>query len=104
MGYKRLPEDILKKVSKSNNLPTHVIDRVARSQFDFLKNRFKDKKDFTHIRLSHLGIWYVPKVVVYKLIKNLGYNKEEVINPYESKEIHKKKRINFKKYIVRKKK
>jgi len=62
-----LPKDVLKTLSKKYNLPVLVIDSIVRTQYKFISDTFKNKRDLTGIRLHNFGLFTPPTRVLEEL-------------------------------------
>lgn len=76
--------EIYKALAEKHNLHQDVIEKICRSQFDFLSKTFTDNK-FESLRLPNLGIFKVKKGRLKKLNERYGieFTEEQIKNSHD---------------------
>jgi len=64
-------QEIIKKLSKKHNLSEEIIEKIVKSQFEFLKDCV-ERGTLESVRLHHLGIFRAKPGRV-KALKEKGY-------------------------------
>ena len=79
-----MSDDIYKKLAEDYSVPVEVIEKICRSQFDYLSTIFSEGT-FKSLRLPKLGIFKVKKRRVDMLKEKWGFSftDEQIKNSYE---------------------
>ena len=70
----------IREIAIKNNLDEDVVNRIVRSQFEFVKEVIASG-DFQPIRLHHLGLFAAKPSQVDKFMSWLGNDNNEIISP-----------------------
>ncbi len=79
-----MSDEIYKKLAEKYSIPVEVIEKICRSQFDYLSTIFSEG-NFKSLRLPKLGIFKVKRRRVDMLREKWGFNftEEQIQNSYE---------------------